>query len=74
VAHYEDWVIRELEKRLQERREFTVKTHRALFNARVGARVKIQTKNEETAGTIYAFSLRYRKDKAFTATFKIREQ
>jgi hypothetical protein len=38
LAHYEDWVVRELAERLQERREFTVKTHRALFNARVGRR------------------------------------
>jgi hypothetical protein len=37
LAHYEDWVVRELVERLQNRREFTVKTHRALFNARVGA-------------------------------------
>jgi hypothetical protein len=73
VAQYEDWVIRELAERLQERREFTVKTHRALFNARVGANVKIQTKNEEMAGTINAFSLRYKRDKAFTASFRIAE-
>jgi len=73
IAQYEDWVVRELEERLQERREFTVKTHRALVNARVGARVKIQTKNEETAGTINAFSFRYKKDKAFIAAFKIIE-
>jgi hypothetical protein len=73
LAQYEDWVCRELEERLQDRREFTVKTHRALFNARVGANVKIQTRNEELAGTINAFSLRYRKDRAFVATFKIRE-
>jgi hypothetical protein len=73
LAQYEDWVIRELEQCMQNRREFTVKTHRALFNARVGARVKIQIKNEELAGTINAFSLRYRKDKAFVAAFKIRE-
>jgi hypothetical protein len=74
VAQYEDWVIRELEERLQNRREFTVKTHRALFHARVGAKVKIQTRNEEMAGTITSFSLRYRKDRAFIATFKINEE
>jgi hypothetical protein len=70
---YEDWVIRELEERLQNKREYTIKTHRALFNARVGARVKIKTKDEETTGTINAFSLRYKKDKAFVAAFKIIE-
>jgi hypothetical protein len=73
VAQYEDWVIRELEERLQERREFTVKTHKALINARVGAKVKIVTRNEETAGTINAFSFRYKRDKAFVAAFKIME-
>jgi hypothetical protein len=47
IPQYEDWVMRELEERLQHRREFTVKTHKALFNARVGAKVKIQMRNEE---------------------------
>jgi hypothetical protein len=74
LAQYEDWVCRELEERLQDRREFTVKTHRALFNARVGAKVKIQTRNEDLAGVITSFSLRYRKDRAFIATFKIMEE
>jgi len=73
LSQYEDWVVRELEERLQNKREFTVKTHRALFNSRVGARVKIKTKNEETAGTINAFSYRYKKDKAFIAAFRIIE-
>jgi hypothetical protein len=72
--HYEDWVIRELAERLQQRREFTVKTHRALFHARVGAKVKIQTRNEELGGTINAFSFRYKRDKAFTASFRITEE
>ena len=40
LPQYEDWVIRELAERIQNRREFTVKTHRGLFNARVGARVQ----------------------------------
>ena len=71
--HYEDWVSRELSERLQKRREFTVKTHRALFNARVGANVKIQTRKEELAGTINAFSLRYKRDKALIASFRITE-
>jgi hypothetical protein len=73
LAHYEDWVVRELAERLQERREFTLKTHRGLFNARVGAKVKINTRNEETAGTINAFSFRYKRDKAFIASFRITE-
>jgi hypothetical protein len=74
IAQYEDWVIRELEERLQNRREFTLKTHRALFHARVGAKVKVQMNNEQLTGTINAFSFRYRKEKAFIAAFKIREQ
>jgi len=79
VTQYEDWVIRELEECLQNRREFLLKTHRALFHARVGAKVKITINNEqltkeETEGKIIAFHLRYRKNEAFVAGFKIREQ
>jgi len=74
IVQYEDWAMRELEERLQNLREFTVKTHRALFHARVGAKVKIETRNEELEGVINAFSFRYRKDKAFIAAFRIREQ
>jgi len=71
--HYEDWIDRELAERVQKKREFTVKTHRALFNARVGAKVKIKMKSEELAGTINAFSFRYKRDRAFIAAFKITE-
>jgi hypothetical protein len=74
LRHYEDWVVRELEERLQKRREFTVKTYRALFHARIGANVQIKTKNEETAGIISAFHWQYQKNKAFVAAFKIKEQ
>ncbi|MDR0442548.1 MAG: hypothetical protein LBH44_03980 [Treponema sp.] len=73
VPHYENWVTRELAERLQQQREFTVKTHRALFNARVGAKVQILTSNEELAGTINAYSFRYKRDKAFVASFRITE-
>jgi len=66
--------MRELEERLQNRREFTVKTHRALFHARVGAKVKIAVRNEETEGVINAFSFRYKKDKAFVSIFRIRAE
>ena len=72
--HYEDWVIRELAERIKNNREFTVKTHRGLFNARVGARVKVAVSREQVAGVITALSLRYRKDKAFIAAFRIKEQ
>jgi len=70
---YENWVVRELAERLTSKREITVKTHRALFNARVGSRVRIKTKNEELAGTINAFSFRYKKNKAFVSSFRITE-
>jgi hypothetical protein len=71
---YEDWASRELAERLRERREFVVKTHRGLFHARVGAKAQIAMSNEQIAGVINAFSLRYRKDKAFQSTFHIMEE
>jgi hypothetical protein len=71
---YEDWVIRELAERIQNSREFTVKTHRGLFNARVGAKVRILTQRELSQGTINAFTFHYRKDEAFQSTFKIMEE
>jgi hypothetical protein len=70
---YEDWVVRELAERIQNRREFTVKTHRGLFHARVGAKVQIAMNNEQLAGMINAFHFRYRKDEAFQAAFRITE-
>jgi hypothetical protein len=73
VAQYEDWVIRELAERLQNRREFTVKTHRALFHARVGAKVQLSINNEQLTGVISAFSLRYKREKAFVSAFRITE-
>ena len=75
---YEDWAIRELAERIQNRREFTVKTHRAVFNARVGAKVKIKSEKAkdkiDAFGKITTFSFRYKRDEAFVATFKIREE
>jgi hypothetical protein len=71
--HYEDWAGRELEERIKDKREITVKTHRGLFNGRVGAKVKIVTKAGPRMGTINAFHLRYRKHEAFSAGFKIIE-
>jgi len=72
--HYEDWVIRELAERARDRREFTVKTHRGLFNARVGAKVQLTMSKEQLTGVISSLCFRYRKDKAFVAVFKINEQ
>jgi hypothetical protein len=71
--HYEDWVIRELAERLGNGREITVKTHRGLFNARVGARVKVGVRSEEVGGKITGMALRYRKDEAFVSSFRITE-
>jgi hypothetical protein len=70
---YEDWVVRELEERLKNNREFTIKTHMAIFNSRVGAKVKITTKREQLTGSINALSFRYKRDKAFVASFRITE-
>jgi hypothetical protein len=72
--HYEDWVSRELAERIQDRREFTVKTHRGLFNGRVGAKVRILTSKELLQGTVNAFTFRYRKDEAFQSAFHITEE
>jgi hypothetical protein len=71
--HYEDWVSRELKERIQNKREFTVKTHRGLFNARVGAKVRILTQRELLQGTVNAFTFRYRKNEAFQSSFQITE-
>ena len=73
IVHYEDWVSRELAERLQNRKEFTLKTHRGLFNARVGANVQIAMSKEKLLGVINAFSFRFKRDEAFVATFKILE-
>jgi hypothetical protein len=73
LPHYEDWVVRELAERIQNRREFTVKTHKGLFNARVGAKVQIAMRNEQLAGVINAFHFRYRKGEAFVSAFRIGE-
>jgi hypothetical protein len=62
-----------LAQRIRKKRDFTVKTHKALFNARVGAKVKITLRNEELWGTINAFSFRYKKESAFIASFHITE-
>jgi hypothetical protein len=56
------------------RREFTVKTHRGLFNARAGAKVRILTGMELLQGTINAFTFHYRKDETFQSTFHITEE
>jgi hypothetical protein len=71
---YEDWTARELAERLHPKREITLKTHRAVFHGRVGARVKIETRKENYMGVIDALTLRYKKEAAFEASFKITEE
>jgi hypothetical protein len=73
LPQYEDWARRELTERIQNQGEFTVKTHRGLVHARVGAKVGIQTKTELLRGTIRAFTFRYRRDRAFESSFTIGE-
>jgi hypothetical protein len=70
---YEDWVSQDLTERIQNNREFTVKTHRGLFNARVGAKVRIEVRSEKLGGKITAFQFRYRKHEAFQSSFHITE-
>jgi hypothetical protein len=71
---YEDWTGRELAERLNPKREITIKTHRAIFHGRVGARVKIETRKENYTGVINALTLRYKKEAAFEAAYKINEE
>jgi hypothetical protein len=71
---YEDWVIRELADRVREKREFTIKTHKAFFNARIGAKVQIKTGDGLFTGVINELSFRYRRHEAFIATFKVQGQ
>ncbi|GHV77511.1 hypothetical protein AGMMS49942_23320 [Spirochaetia bacterium] len=70
---YEDWARRELAERLRDRREITVKTHRGMFHARVGAVVMVHTAEETVRGTVNALSLRYKRGAAFVAAFRITE-
>jgi hypothetical protein len=70
---YEDWTGRELAERLHPKREITIKTHRAVFHGRAGARLKIETEAETFTGIINALTLRYRKAAAFQAAFRITE-
>ena len=73
VKHYEDWVKRELAERIKDNRVFITKTHKAVFNTRVGANVKIEMKDEVLTGKITAFIFRYKRNKAFVSFFRIIE-
>ena len=73
VPQYEDWVKCELTERIKNNREFTVKTHKAVFNARVGTKITINLRNENLTGSINALSFRYKRDRAFVSSFRITE-
>ncbi|MDR1148971.1 MAG: hypothetical protein LBK66_10105 [Spirochaetaceae bacterium] len=71
---YEDWTGRELAERLSQRNEVTVKTHRALFHARVGASVNVVTKQKNYSGVVNALTFHYRRGEAFSASLKFSEE
>jgi hypothetical protein len=68
---YEDWAGRELGERLSAGNEITVKTHRAVFHARAGAAVSVNTKQKNYSGIVTALAFHYKRGEAFSATVKI---
>jgi hypothetical protein len=62
---YADWVSRELTERLKTPKEVTIKTHLAVFHARIGAAVKIITKEKTYTGIINDLAFHYKKGAAF---------
>jgi hypothetical protein len=68
---YEDWVSRELAARLCGSNEITIKTHRALFHARVGAGMFVSTIQKNYSGVVNALSFHYKQGKAFSASIKM---
>jgi hypothetical protein len=71
---YEDWTGRELAGRLSKRNEVTVKTHRAVFHARVGASVNVVTKQKNYSGVVNAITFHYKRGEAFSASLKFSEE
>jgi hypothetical protein len=69
--HYEDWVARELSDRLIRKHELTIKTHRAVFHARIGATVQVNTVAKNYTGVVNALTYHYKKGAAFVASFKL---
>jgi hypothetical protein len=67
---YADWVSRELAARLNHKKEVTIKTHRAVFHARVGASVSVGTKQKDYSGVVNALSFHYRRGAAFSAVLR----
>jgi hypothetical protein len=71
---YEDWVSRELAARLSRNNEITIRTHRAVFHARVGASVNVATKQKNYSGVVNALAFHYKQGAAFRATMKFSEE
>jgi HD superfamily phosphohydrolase YqeK len=71
LRHYEDWAERDLAERSRQKSELTLHTHRAVFHGRVGACTEVRTKNKTYTGVINAIGIHYRKEKAFTASFRL---
>jgi hypothetical protein len=77
--HYVHWVERELVERIIRRREVVVRTHKALFNARVGAVVKVDGSGQvetreltdKIVGKIEQLAFHVRRDKAFWMSARI---
>jgi hypothetical protein len=68
--HYADWVKRELSARLARKKEYTIKTNKAFVNARVGAKIKLVTKEHNVTGRIHSLKMRYKKEAAFVEILK----
>jgi hypothetical protein len=71
MKHYEHWVAAELAERVKPRTEIVIETHRAFFHARVGAKIRIKTRENDRAGIVGKVGMHYRKDKAFWMTIRI---
>jgi hypothetical protein len=72
-AQYEDWAARELLERLTRKNEITIKTHRAVFHARVGATARIRTAAKNYRGVITGLTQHYKRGEAFAAAFRMDE-
>jgi len=71
IPHYEDWVKKELAERVKPVKEYTIKTHKAIFNAKIGADMEVDLEKGKIRGVLVSYSLTYKAKKAFVATLKI---
>jgi hypothetical protein len=63
-------VSRELTERLKTPKEITIKTHLAVFHARIGAAVKIVTNEKTYTGIINDLAFHYKKGTAFKVALR----